>query len=1109
MKCTIKSLLLLAMACHSPAVFADEAAASVTRTVSYENGTLSPASGNWRSLWTSTETQPQVTINTTVNNIKNDTSGPLKIAPGQMAPYTIVISTPDEGWVITGFSFTVSGTAGKSIVFNGTTTQITTTAQNVVETDLNSQSHTLSYTGNNSVASFADFTVTLAKQTVADAPALVVDVMPADDANCVYKVTDVTNGKYNDFTAWYHMQSGKEFFAGANAANVGKDASFADEYLYCFVKEGNGYAIYNKAEGKSVLTYADGKVLKGSDELSVNLAQQFLPVNTTAGKLYRNGSAGGTNMWRSKWASDYVPEVTFGCSSNNLTTTASTSSFVNGGDFRLESGSNNSIGNLKWSFGAGNGMHVYSYTFLAKKNGSYSESSRINTGDGAVELSTVYKRFECSVANDLTAATFVQSSINLKGVIMSDCYVTVRRILTNHNDRVGYNVFPIEGVERRIPAIARVYGGENAGRLVAVYDYRHNGGDIGMAGNISLQISVSDDNGETWSAPDYCRDAEGKAVTTYNDTIPVSKHGLAYYQQDPNLYWDFAFGDAAIVADRESGKLLLMAVGGPTLFWGGRYDKPNQCASWWSEDGGQTWSEPVRVTYNILDLFNGEPEFGKIDSQFIGSGKIMQSRYIKKGDYYRIYAVIASQNNGSGGTTRNYVIFSDDFGVTWGVLGGADQCPVATGDGDECKTEELPDGSVLLAGRRRTGNRNFNVFRYTDIEKGEGKWVGQVVTDMGFGSINACDGEIMILPVTSNETGESCYLALQSFPYGGSREFVSIAYKALRSGADILDAKCFTTWDGRYRVSDRSSCYSTMTWQADDKLGFFFEESRNGTYDGMYLNFTLEEITDGSFSYREETDDAVANAMRDQLVDLRAEAFSAVRNGYVGEIADVDAFEEALEAYKANPSLETYLALNKAEYFPETEQIVNGGVYQFISAHEGTYTAPANGIDFTQPVYLAANSQNLIATNDNSGSEHLFTIERTESGKWSIFNAAAKVYAPSSPATSSRFGVSAEPTEYSIVSSIDGKTYLSSATPTSAGYSAVHLERGGTIVAWVPSSAASMWYMQLVEEPKDAIAEVENIGSVEPEYFYDLQGRRVAKPERGLFVTSRGRKIFF
>lgn len=384
-------------------------------------------------------------------------------------------------------------------------------------------------------------------------------------------------------------------------------------------------------------------------------------------------------------------------------------------------------------------------------------------------------------------------------------------------------------VDFRIPAIATVEAGPNKGRVVALNDYRHCGADIG-AGRIDLWQSVSDDNGKTWSTPGPLLGADGKPVAD-GDGSKTARCG---------------FGDAALVSDRNTGELLLIAVGGYKNFFRARHDDPQRCFRWYSKDGGTTWEEPVEITEDILGLFDGEPQFGKIDAFFFGSGRIMQSRKIKNGDHYRLYAAISSQNEGR--NTRNWVLYSDDFGKNWKVLGNV---PAVEVNGDEPKVEELPDGSVLLAARGFRGGRNFNIFKYEDEKSAKGEWMGLINTDMGQGFINACNGEIMILPVVDKKTGEKIHLALQSFPYGGTRSHVSIAYKALRNPSDYASPEAFRNWDGRYLLTELPSGYSTMTLQKDKSLGVLIEEETYGkAYSGVYRNLTIPELTDGRYQIR-------------------------------------------------------------------------------------------------------------------------------------------------------------------------------------------------------------------------------------------------------------------
>ena len=116
----------------------------------------------------------------------------------------------------------------------------------------------------------------------------------------------------------------------------------------------------------------------------------------------------------------------------------------------------------------------------------------------------------------------------------------------------------------------------------------------------------------------------------------------------------------------------------------------------------------------------------------------------------------------------NRVIYSDDFGRTWKVLGTLDQLPVPYGD--EAKCEELPDGRVVISSRA-WGGRYFNIYSYSDVASGAGTWgepapSGRRVN--GCASLeNACNGGLLIIPAVRTIDKKKVYLALQSVPFGG------------------------------------------------------------------------------------------------------------------------------------------------------------------------------------------------------------------------------------------------------------------------------------------------------------------------------------------------------
>lgn len=367
----------------------------------------------------------------------------------------------------------------------------------------------------------------------------------------------------------------------------------------------------------------------------------------------------------------------------------------------------------------------------------------------------------------------------------------------------------------RIPAIAAL----SDGSLLALTDYRYCKGDIGF-GRVDIHGRTSADNGATWG--DEFALIEGTGV--------------------PGAV-DCGFGDAALVADRESGDLLLMLVCGQTVYWHQTTNRqnPNRLAVLRSSDNGATWTPWEEITEDIYTLFD-ESVHGCIESCFVGSGKICQSRQVKVGSHYRLYAAICARPNG------NRVIYSDDFGRTWKALGGADQLPADKGDEPKC--EELPDGRVVLSSRAY-GGRLFNIYSYTDVESGEGTW-GEVAfsgeENGGCTAVeNACNGEILILPVVRKSDGAHVNVAFQSVPLGPDRRNVGVYYKELPEDVkDMTPAVFAAGWESPYQVSTTSSAYSTMVQQENGNIAFFYEECADecpGGFDMEYREIPVDSLT--------------------------------------------------------------------------------------------------------------------------------------------------------------------------------------------------------------------------------------------------------------------------
>ena len=496
-------------------------------------------------------------------------------------------------------------------------------------------------------------------------------------------------------------------------------------------------------------------------------------------------------------------------------------------------------------------------------------------------------------ANQLTAAILENELCNKPTVTVEGTTITVSGVKPLIEKQDLYNTSKGDGIipPYRIPGITKA----SNGRLITAAARLVCGTDPGF-GRVDVVCRTSDNNGDTWS-----------------EMIEVAV-GTGEESAERNIF-ETAFGDPAIVADRTSNEVLVIAVAGCTQYGNSRTTRqnPNMIATIHSSDNGNTWGTPVDVTEPIYSLFDsGNP----MQAAFVGGGKVFQSRIVKKDKYYRLYAAMCARPNG------NRVIYSDDFGRTWHALGGASALPAP--GGDEPKCEELPDGRVILSSRV-TGGRIYNIYTYTNTLTAEGSWEGDVMSTFeGAGHSaggNSTNGEILVVPVVRNSDGKEMYLALQSLPTGGGRSNVGIFYKELTDMSDIDCVSNFAKgWDGFFEVTTKSSAYSSMDLQADNRIGFIYEETLTGWgkrnnpvstcfpngegqhnfdgFDNIYVAYPLEYITGGSYTVK-------------TTVDRRA----YIRNYYTALTADASdhvkaAMAAALAALSANPTPEEIDNLN-------------------------------------------------------------------------------------------------------------------------------------------------------------------------------------------------------
>ena len=390
------------------------------------------------------------------------------------------------------------------------------------------------------------------------------------------------------------------------------------------------------------------------------------------------------------------------------------------------------------------------------------------------------------------------------------------------SDTIAVTVFDTNTAARhyyRIPAIVQLHDG----RLMAIADDRHSSdADIGGNKGIDIVGRISADGGRTWG-----------------DTFTIAD-GKSFLSGFANSH-----GDAAAVADRETGRLLILCASGTQGFLSSTLQNPLRVGRYMSDDEGQTWSEED-VTSDIYGIFAECPE---VNSLFFSSGRICQSRRIKVGDYYRIYSAVDGPTG-----VGCLVLYSDDLGSTWHALGGPQARPTTSPWGDEAKVEELPDGNVLLSCRSKqtdTSGRLFNIYNYFTAS-----WDEMAISNDSEGGTYSedcsCNGELLIVPAIRTSDQRHIYLALQSVPRGKGRQRVSIYYKPLIDASDYDDAADFSLGWQRYQVTGNYSAYSTMISLLNGDIAFLYEDCNDnpGTsvYDVLFQRLTLKKITDGRFT---------------------------------------------------------------------------------------------------------------------------------------------------------------------------------------------------------------------------------------------------------------------
>lgn len=599
----------------------------------------------------------------------------------------------------------------------------------------------------------------------------------------------------------------------------------------------------------------------------------------------------------------------------------------------------------------------------------------------------------------------------------------------------------------RIPAMVVLHHqkGENASKNGRVVTMADN--RFNHNGDLPNHIDVyerhSDDNGATWST-------HKMVVGTEADHALVGGgHG---------------FGDVSLV-ECASGKIVAIMVGGPGYF-ASTPSNPIVPTIITSTDGGDTWSAPRTLTD---ELYNTTYNEGAVQGSFAGSGRgLMLQR--QKDEQLNGRIMFAMSHRFANNNVQEYIIYSDDEGDTWKF-----STQSAYSGGDESKLVELADGTVMIS-VRQNGQRGYNKSTDGGVTWGtQAKWA-----DIDG---NACNGDILYV---------NKHVMLHSYPNNGKRKNVTI--KASFDGGK--------SWSNPYVVCAPSSCYSTMDVTKDGDIAIFYEDNACST--GFVLNYV---VLPTSFIYKGNLSQEAFKSVQAsaQVILDKGAGYETIETAKAGEFskASVDALKSLL------PTAEELAKMSDDEIdalCPRVEAaiaavlsttcIVDG------QSNETTYTISSfENIDNAAPKYMLKNATAGVAAD----CEWSLVPSTTTIGQVYIQEKGETNYLNRSGNT---LVATATPQPWNIVKG-DGQYWHFKSTVSGSTYLAIN-KSGGAFNYINQKNDYNTWSTKFVLNAVGTITAIDGVDVItpaEPTRYYDLQGRRVMNPTKGIFITNTGRKV--
>jgi sialidase-1 len=325
----------------------------------------------------------------------------------------------------------------------------------------------------------------------------------------------------------------------------------------------------------------------------------------------------------------------------------------------------------------------------------------------------------------------------------------------------------------RIPSITVT----QKGTLLAFCEGR----EAGDAGDIDLLLKRSEDNGKTWSNEQIVWD---DAQNTCGNPCPV-------VDEETGRIWLFLTWNKG---DDHETEIIHKTSSFPRL--------PFLC---YSDDDGETWSEPVNMNETCRD-----PSWGWYAT---GPGIGIQ---IKNGPYKGRLVIPANHSyDDPDGNVRKgpygygaHVLFSDDHGKTW-----QKSEPIKPGC-NESQVTELSDGTLVM-NMRSYNDKHARAISYS---KDGGKTWSEIEHDVQLVE-SVCQGSVLNFGTFN---GKPMHLFLNPA--------VTVARTHMTVKTSFDDCK---SWTNAKLIYAGPSAYSCLAKLQDGRVGMFFEAGKKKPYEKM------------------------------------------------------------------------------------------------------------------------------------------------------------------------------------------------------------------------------------------------------------------------------------